>query len=104
MNWQVYIILCTDSSLYTGISVDAGRRFRQHARRRGARFFWGRVPERLVYLENGHDRSSASRREAAIKKLQRSDKLLLLASSRNEIGAVSISSEPAGDGMVESTE
>ena len=92
MNWQVYIILCTDSSLYTGISNDAMRRFRQHATRRGARYFRGRAPERLVYLESGHTRSSASRREAAIKKLQRSDKLQLLATSKNEIAVVTTSS------------
>ena len=88
MSWQVYIILCTDNSLYTGISNDASRRFLQHGYRRGAKYFRGRMPERLVYLESGHTRSSASRREAAIKKLQRSDKIHLLASSRNEIDAI----------------
>lgn len=83
-NWQVYIILCSDNSLYTGISNDVERRFQQHATQRGARYFRGRQPQQLVYLESGHDRSSASRREAAIKKLRRSEKEILITSAQNE--------------------
>lgn len=83
-NWQVYIILCSDNSLYTGISNDVERRFQEHASQRGARYFRGREPQQLVYLESGHDRSSASRREAAIKKLRRSEKERLITSTQNE--------------------
>jgi len=83
--WRVYIILCSDNSLYTGISNDVTRRLREHASQRGARYFRGRQPRQLVYLESGHDRSSASKREAAIKKLRRSDKENLIRSGRNEI-------------------
>jgi putative endonuclease len=78
MNWHVYIILCSDSSLYTGITTDMERRFSQHKEGRGAKYFRGRHPLRVVYLENGHCRSSASRREAQIKALNKSDKALLL--------------------------
>jgi putative endonuclease len=85
MAWQVYIILCSDASLYTGITNDLARRYCQHADRRGARYFRGRRPVQVVYLENGHSRSSASRREAAIKKLPRCDKLRLLNSPLNEL-------------------
>ena len=85
MNWLVYIILCSDDTLYTGISLDLDRRFMQHAGRRGARYFLGRRPVRVVYLESGHDRGSASRREAAIKKLPRRAKIELLGSPRNEL-------------------
>lgn len=88
-NWQVYIILCSDNSLYTGISNDVERRLQQHASQRGARYFRGRQPQQLVYLESGHDRSSASRREAAIKKLRRPDKELLIQSGLNELGTAS---------------
>lgn len=84
-NWQVYIVLCSDQSLYTGISSNVERRIVAHASRRGARYFRGRRPLRLVYLESGHDRSSASRREARIKKLRRSEKLALLDSGINEL-------------------
>jgi putative endonuclease len=85
MNWRVYIILCSDGTLYTGISRDPERRVAQHAGRRGARYFRGRRPVRLVYLESAHDRSSASRRESAIKKLPRRGKIDLLNSPLNEL-------------------
>lgn len=83
MNWQVYIILCSDESLYTGISSDAERRFAQHLAGTGAKYFRGRAPLRLVYQEDGHDRSSASRREAEIKRLRAEQKRQLIASSRH---------------------
>ena len=68
-SWQVYIILCTDGSLYTGITTDVERRYKQHRDGTGAKYFRGRSPQRVVFLEKGHNRSSASRREAEIKKL-----------------------------------
>lgn len=86
MNWQVYIILCSDDSLYTGISTDVERRFAQHLAGTGARYFRGHSPRRLVYLERGHDRSSACRREAEIKKLRPVEKHLLIASPGNQLG------------------
>ena len=79
MNWLVYIILCSDGSLYTGITNDLERRLRQHANRQGAKYFRGRQPGPVVYLERGHDRSTASRREAAIKKLSPQAKRRLIA-------------------------
>jgi putative endonuclease len=78
-NWQVYILLCSDGSLYTGITTDVARRFAQHRTGSGAKYFRGRVPRCLVYLEIGHDRSSASRREAEIKRLRPADKRRLIA-------------------------
>ena len=87
-DWQVYMILCSDNSLYTGISNDVERRITQHASQRGAKYFRGRDPEQLVYLESGHDRSSASQREAAIKKLRRTGKERLIQSERNELSGV----------------
>jgi len=88
VNWQVYIILCSDDSLYTGITIDVVRRFNQHADRQGAKYFRGRQPKQLVYVENGHDRSSASKREIVIKKLPRLEKLQLLASDSNKVGSI----------------
>lgn len=85
MNWQVYIILCSDDSLYTGITTDVQRRFSQHLSGSGAKYFRGHTPKRLVYLENGHDRSSASCREAQIKKLRSSEKRQLIASKTNQL-------------------
>ncbi len=85
MDWSVYIILCGDASLYTGITNNIDRRMTQHATGRGAKYFNGRAPGPLVYLETGHSRSSASRREAAIKKLRRADKAYLIDSDSNEL-------------------
>ena len=85
LNWKVYIILCSDGSLYTGITTDVERRIAQHLAGRGARYFRGHPAHRLVFLEVGHDRASASRREAAIKKLRPIDKHQLIASTGNQI-------------------
>ena len=79
MDWLVYIILCSDGSLYTGITNDLERRLAQHASRRGAKYFRSRAPGPVVYMERGHDRSSASRREAAIKRLSADAKRRLVA-------------------------
>lgn len=67
MNWQVYIILFSDNSLYTGITTDSERRFRQHTKGDGAKYFRGRQPLEVVFLETGHNnRSSAAKREYQI--------------------------------------
>ena len=74
-SWSLYIIEASDASLYTGITTDVERRFAEHvARRRGAKFFGGRTPLRVVYREDGHTRASASRREAEIKQMTRRQK------------------------------
>jgi putative endonuclease len=77
------MILCSDDSLYTGITTDMARRLRQHGTGSGARYFRGRQPLEVVFLEGGHSRSSASRREMAIKKLSRSDKRQLCLAETN---------------------
>jgi len=78
VEWHVYIILCSDDSLYTGVTTDVERRFRQHAQGRGAKYFRGRQPLRVVYLEHNHSRSSAASREARIKAMDRPTKLDLI--------------------------
>lgn len=88
VSWQVYIIRCSDDSLYTGISNDVERRWQQHVDQRGAKYFRGRKPVAIVYLEGARDRSRASQREAAIKRLRRPDKERLIESAGNELGAV----------------
>jgi putative endonuclease len=87
-NWSVYIIQCSDNSLYTGITTDISRRFHQHATRRGAKYFRGRQPETLVYIEAGHNRVTASRREVEIKKLGRNEKLQLIICSNDNLERV----------------
>ena len=85
MNWLVYIILCSDDSFYTGITTNLSRRFDQHALGLGAKYFRGRQPLQVVYQESGHNRSTASTREAEIKALTRSEKSILIFSGTNEI-------------------
>lgn len=85
MNWQVYIILCSDNTLYTGITTDLQRRFSQHASGRGAKYFRGRQPLKVIYQESGHTRGSGSKRESAIKALARADKDMLITSEMNEL-------------------
>ncbi|WP_281242496.1 GIY-YIG nuclease family protein [Desulfuromusa kysingii] len=87
-HWHVYMILCSDDSLYTGITTDVQRRFDQHVAGAGAKYFRRCSPQQVVYLETGHNRSSASRREAQIKKLTREHKKDLIASSNNKIKAI----------------
>jgi len=78
-SWSLYIIEASDASLYTGITTDVERRFGEHLQGpRGARFFNGRSPLKIIYREDGHDRASASRREAEIKKLSRRAKQQLI--------------------------
>lgn len=84
-NWFVYIIHCTDESLYTGITTDIEKRFIAHTLHLGAKYFRGRKPRQLVYLESGHDRSSATKREMEIKKLKRVDKIKLISAIENQI-------------------
>ncbi len=77
-DWYLYIIHCSDGSLYTGITTDPERRFNEHASGRGARYFRGRRPLAIVYLERHPDRASASRRECQIKSMSRRGKWRLV--------------------------
>ncbi len=76
--WTVYILECRDGSLYTGITNDIEKRLQAHNDGTAARFTRGRGPVSLRYTEPHPDRSAASKREIAIKKLSRTEKLLLI--------------------------
>ena len=75
--WFVYLVRCADESLYTGISTDVGARVAAHNAGRGARYTRARLPVELVHVERKRSRSTALRREAEIKALPRTAKLLL---------------------------
>ncbi|MDH3787482.1 MAG: GIY-YIG nuclease family protein [Xanthomonadales bacterium] len=76
--WFVYIIRADDDSLYTGITTDVERRFQEHLEGpSGARYFNGRKPVEIVHIETLDSRSSASIREAEIKRMSRQQKLKL---------------------------
>ncbi|MFA6805363.1 MAG: GIY-YIG nuclease family protein [Candidatus Methanomethylophilaceae archaeon] len=76
--WHVYILRCSDGTLYTGISNDLDRRIGEHNKGTGAKYTKGRGPVRLVYQESADNRSEASKRELEIKSLTRSEKLMLI--------------------------
>lgn len=78
MAWYVYVLRCGDGSLYTGSTTDVQRRLREHQRGTGARYTRSRPPVELAYTEAAADRAAAQRREAAIKKLPRTEKLKLV--------------------------
>ena len=74
----VYMLRCKDSSLYTGWTNDLEHRLAMHNSGRGAKYTRGRGPLELVYSEELPDKEAALRRECAIKKLRRDQKLALL--------------------------
>lgn len=75
----VYILTCSDGTLYTGWTTDLERRLEEHNAGTGARYTRGRRPVELAYYEEVEDRSTALRREAALRRLRRSEKLDLIA-------------------------
>ena len=74
----VYILECGDGSLYTGWTTDVEARVETHNSGEGAKYTRSRLPVKLVYFEEVEGRSAALKREAAIKKLTRKKKLLLI--------------------------
>ncbi len=77
--WYVYLVRAANGALYCGISDDAQRRFAEHQRGRGARFFHSSPAMALVYVEACAGKSAALRREIAIKRLSKSAKEQLVA-------------------------
>lgn len=80
--WYVYLLLCGDGSLYTGITTDLTRRCEQHNAGTGARYTRSRLPVRMVYHEIQATHSLALKRELAIKALSRTEKEALIKSMR----------------------
>lgn len=81
MNY-VYILKCSDESLYTGWTTDLKKRFKEHAQGKGAKYTRSRRPLELVYQEELSTSTKARQREAVIKKLSRREKLLLIQRQR----------------------
>ena len=79
MSYFVYILECSDGSLYTGITTDLTKRLDEHnTKNTGAKYTKARRPVKLIYQETSENRSTASKREYAIKKLTRVKKLQLI--------------------------
>lgn len=76
--WFVYMVECADGTLYTGIAKNVDRRCEQHNAGTASRFTRSRLPVVVVYQEAHTSRSSALKREAAVKALSRRQKLALI--------------------------
>ena len=77
MNY-VYILSCSDNTLYTGWTNDLEKRINVHSSGKGAKYTRGRLPVKLVYFEKFNDKKLAMKREYAIKQLSREEKLRLI--------------------------
>ena len=76
-HWVVYILECKDGSLYTGTTDRLQYRLAAHRAGKGAKYTKGRGPLKLRYLEDCEDHANALKREAAIKKLSKMQKIEL---------------------------
>ena len=77
-NWFVYIVRCSDGTLYTGITTDLTKRVIAHNSRKGAKYTSTRTPVVLVWSAPSETRSTASKEEWRIKQLSRQEKLTLI--------------------------
>ncbi|SMN00743.1 COG2827: putative endonuclease containing a URI domain [uncultured Candidatus Thioglobus sp.] len=82
--WVVYLLKCTNNSLYCGVTNDINKRLRQHNGEiaGGAKYTRANAPCELVYQEKAKDRSLAQQRECEIKAMERSEKLSLINKKR----------------------
>lgn len=79
MTYFVYILLCADDTLYTGITNDLRKRLLEHnTSKTGAKYTRSRRPVTIVYQEKKRTRGAALKREARIKQLSREEKLVLI--------------------------
>ena len=84
MSCYCYIVECADGTYYTGWAIDPEKRVAVHNRGRGARYTRMRLPVRLVYLEEQPDRTTAMKREIAIKRMARARKMKLIGQIKSE--------------------
>ena len=77
--WEVYMIQASDGKLYTGMTNNLDKRFKDHLHsKRGAKFFRFSSPVKVVFRESHPNRSEAQKREINIKRMDRSQKLTLI--------------------------
>jgi putative endonuclease len=76
--WYVYIIECSDGTLYTGITTDVNKRIETHNKGKGAKYTRGRTPVVLLISFSVESKVVALKEEYRIKQLTRADKLLLV--------------------------
>jgi len=82
--WIVYMLLCADQSLYTGVATDIEARLSTHNAGKGAKYTRGRLPVKLVYQEAVAGRGAALKREHAIKRMPVAAKRRLISQSAHD--------------------
>ncbi len=93
--YVLYILRCADRSLYTGITNDLERRFAAHRAGKGGRYTRAHKPRAVVYQEPCGTKSAALKRELAVKRLTRAQKLELIIKFRNEQHARATGNRPS---------
>lgn len=73
--YYVYLLKCGDGTIYTGITTDIPRRFKEHKSGKGGHYTSSRKAVKILHTEKQKDRSSAQKREAEIKGWRREQKL-----------------------------
>jgi putative endonuclease len=76
--WYIYILECSDGSLYTGITIDVNRRLLEHNSGKGAKYTRTRIPVKIRAVFEAQNRSEAAKEEHRIKQLTRKEKLKLI--------------------------
>ena len=89
--WYVYIIQCSDNSLYIGSTTDINRRIKEHNSKKGGSYTRIRTPVKLMYQERQPDRIAAQKREAQIKRWTRAKKVAFIKHDKVELRNLSIS-------------
>ena len=82
MIWTVYILECSDNTLYTGISQNVNQRIAAHENGKGAKYTKTRGPFKLVYTEQKETKGEALKREREIKNFPRKEKLKLISEAQ----------------------
>ncbi len=85
MSYFAYILRCADNSLYCGYTTDPVAREKTHNSAKGAKYTRSRLPVKLVYVEEYADKSSALKREAALKRLSHAEKEKLITTLPREV-------------------
>ncbi len=98
-NWYVYMVRCSDQTIYTGITTDLEKRIKAHnSENGGARYTKSRRPVTLVYARRTGSQSDAAKLEYQIKKMPRKSKILLIEEKKYFLGAI-LSEESPSMGM-----
>lgn len=81
--WFVYMVRCSDGTLYTGVTVDVEDRVKTHNAGKGAKYTRARLPVKLIWSEKVEAESEAKRREFEIKQMRRAEKILMVKRRNN---------------------